>query len=169
MAGSLCFSFPQVTLPEASLQGLGARARARARGANPARGLGLGLEARARSGLMSSKLFEGCTEVANDIYGSFSGPSGALGLNALLDCLVCRFLGSLAGGQKKDSQQKEIATDLSKFLHFSSSGKIDINTSVDVNCVEEYVEELRRRRIGPSGVISKLNTLCFAQSFIVQR
>lgn len=94
-------------------------------------------------------------------------------LNARLrakDCiLVYRFLGSLGGGQKKASQQKEMATDLSKFLHFSSPDKIDINNSVKMKCVEDYVEELQRRTIGPSGIISKLNTLCFAQTFIVQR
>jgi hypothetical protein len=62
-----------------------------------------------------------------------------------------------------------MATDLSKFLYYSSPSDIDVNHTVKMKCIEEYIKELQRRRIGPSGIISKLNTLCFAQMFIVQR
>ena len=85
-------------------------------------------------------------------------------------CTFCyRFLGSLASGQKKTNQQKEMATDLSKFLHFASSEALDITLVTKMKLIKGYISELQRRKIGPSGIISKLNTLSFAQTFISQR
>ena len=79
-----------------------------------------------------------------------------------------RYLSSLAGGQKKPSQQKEMATDLSKFLKFASSD-LDLSSLVKMKEIEKFVEELQDRRIGPSGITSKLNTLCSAQRFLIHR
>ncbi len=75
---------------------------------------------------------------------------------------------SLAGGSKKGQQAKEMATDLSKFLHLSAP-EIDITNVIKMKFVEWYVEELRNRKIGPSGIISKLNVLCTAQTFLLHR
>ena len=62
-----------------------------------------------------------------------------------------------------------MATDLSKFLHHSSPNELDFNEVVRMKSVEEYIRELQTRRIGPSGIVSKLNTLCFAQTFVMHR
>lgn len=84
--------------------------------------------------------------------------------------LHCRFLGSLAGGSKKISQQKEMAVDLSKFLRFASTDdSVDINLVSCMKAIEDYVAELQKREIGPSGIIAKLNVLCYAQTFILHR
>lgn len=82
-----------------------------------------------------------------------------------------RFLGSLNGGSKKEGQQREMATDLSKFLYLStpSGSSIDLEVVISTKAVEAYVEELRQRNVGPSGIIAKLNTLCFAQTFLIYR
>lgn len=80
-----------------------------------------------------------------------------------------RFLGSLAGGKKEPSQQREMAVDLSKFLHFASSSSLNLQNVVRMKAVDEYVEELRRRKVGPSGIISKLNNLCHTQTFVLHR
>jgi len=77
-------------------------------------------------------------------------------------------MGSRRGGEKKDSQRKEIATDLSKFLYHSSP-ELDFNNVVKMKAVNDYVDELEQRKIGPSGIVSKLNTLCHAQTFIIDR
>lgn len=75
---------------------------------------------------------------------------------------------SLAGGKKKAQQAKEMATDLSKFLHYSAA-EVDLDEVLKMKSVDRYMEELRRRKIGPSGIISKLNVLCTAQTFLVHR
>ncbi len=82
-----------------------------------------------------------------------------------------RYLGSLIGGNKKPSQQREMATDLSKFLFFSAppGSPLNIDMSVSMNAIEAFQQELTDRKLGPSGIISKLNVLCFAQKFILHR
>ena len=79
-----------------------------------------------------------------------------------------RYLGSRRCGEKRESQQREIATDLSKFLRHCSSD-VDLNNVVRMKAVNEYVDELEKRKIGPSGIVSKLNTLCHAQTFVIDR
>ena len=83
--------------------------------------------------------------------------------------LVCRFLCSVACSEKKASIAKEIATDVSKFLCFTSPEKIDIEHVVKMKAIEAFVEELHRREIGASGIVSKLNAICHAQTFILHR
>lgn len=58
-----------------------------------------------------------------------------------------------------------MAIDLSKFLHFTSSS-LNIENVVKMKEVDGYVEELRKRKVGPSGIVSKLTTLCHAQTFL---
>ncbi len=61
-----------------------------------------------------------------------------------------------------------MATDISKFCYYCSSDKIDLEDVVRMKCVQAYVEELRSK-LEPSGIISKLNVLCYAQEFVLQR
>lgn len=78
-------------------------------------------------------------------------------------------MGSLAGGKKKEGQCREMARDLSKFLYFSNPSELDFNHILKMKSVEAFIDELGRRAVGPSGTISKLNVLCFAQTFILHR
>ena len=70
---------------------------------------------------------------------------------------------------KKSSQSKEMVTDLSKFLKYSKKEDIDINIVVQMKAVDGYVNHLRERRLGPSGIISKLNVINFGQKFLLYR
>lgn len=64
-----------------------------------------------------------------------------------------------------------MATDLSKFLRFTAKGEvgIDISRVASFRAVERHVSELRRREVGPSGIISKLNVIALGQSFMLYR
>lgn len=90
-------------------------------------------------------------------------------LNPLKYVCLYRYLGSRRGGEKKESQQKELATDLSKFLRHSNSTELNFHDVVRMKAVNDYVDELERWKIGPSGIISKLNTLCHAQTFLIDQ
>lgn len=84
--------------------------------------------------------------------------------------LYYSYLGTDSGGGKKGSPVKEMATDLSKFLFFSCKGQdLDMKRVASFKAVEAFVEELRRRKVGPSGIIGKLNVLMLAQSFLLYR
>ncbi len=72
------------------------------------------------------------------------------------------------GGSKKYQQQREMATDLSKFLYFTG-GEICIQKVASFKAVEAYVKELHDRKVGPSGIIAKLNVISFAQAFLIHR
>jgi site-specific recombinase XerD len=73
------------------------------------------------------------------------------------------------GGGKKAGQAKEITVDLSKFLQFCSPEEIDLTNVCKPKSIEDYLDELQRRKVGPSEIISKLNVLNYAQTFIVHR
>lgn len=62
-----------------------------------------------------------------------------------------------------------MAKDLAKFLHFCSPLSLDLENVVKSVAVDEFVEHLKSRNIGPSGIISKLNVLCYAQDYIVYK
>lgn len=63
-----------------------------------------------------------------------------------------------------------MATDLSKFLRFAADGDdADITLVSSFKSIERFLEELEKRRVGPSGMISKLNTLCSSMSFVLHR
>ena len=79
------------------------------------------------------------------------------------------FLMSARGGMKKESQSKEMATDLSKFLKFGKEEDIDITIVVQMRLIDAYVDHLRDRRLGPSGIISKWNVINFGQKFLLYR
>jgi hypothetical protein len=52
--------------------------------------------------------------------------------------ITTRSAGSHRGGEKKESQQKEIVTDLSKFLYHSSPDhELDLKNVVKMNSVSE--------------------------------
>ena len=70
---------------------------------------------------------------------------------------------------KKESQSKEMATDLSKFLKFTKEADLDITLVVQIKSIDAYVDYLRERRLGPSGIISKLNVINFGQKFLLYR
>ena len=76
---------------------------------------------------------------------------------------------SARGGMKKQSQCKEMATDLSKFLKYTKEADLDINQVVQMKSIDTYVDHLRERRLGPSGIISKLNVINFGQKFLLYR
>lgn len=75
----------------------------------------------------------------------------------------------MAGGKKRESQQKEMSTDLSKFLYHASPAEFDFLNVVKVKAIAVYVNELEQRKLGPSGIIAKLNILCHAQNFLIER
>ncbi len=79
------------------------------------------------------------------------------------------YLGHMSGGNKKVGQRKEMATDLSKFLYYSSPEEIRFDNVVKMKAIDGFVDELQERNVGPSGIISKLNTLCYAQTFLLHR
>ena len=70
---------------------------------------------------------------------------------------------------KKESQSKEMATDLSEFLKFGKEEDIDITIVVQKRLIDAYVDHLRDRRLGLSGIISKLNVINFGQKFLLYR
>ena len=76
-------------------------------------------------------------------------------------------MGSLSGGSKRENVQKENALDLSKFLHFADPDEINLNHVLSIHKIEEYLKELVKRNLGPSGPVSKLQTLSQAQTFLV--
>jgi hypothetical protein len=73
------------------------------------------------------------------------------------------------GGGKKAGQAREMTVDLSKFLRFCSPDEIDVTSVCKPKSIEDYLDELQRRKVGPSGIISKLNVLNYAQTFVVHR
>ena len=75
----------------------------------------------------------------------------------------------MACSEKKASIAKEIATDVSKFLHFTTPAEPVFEDVVKVKAIEAFVNELHRRQIGQSGIASKLNACCQAQTFILHR
>ena len=61
-----------------------------------------------------------------------------------------------------------MATDLSKYLYYSreeGTTKPEIEKVASFKCIEAFIEELVKRQLGASGMISKLNTLMSAQCF----
>lgn len=62
-----------------------------------------------------------------------------------------------------------MAKDLSKFLMFHKTEEPDMKKVASFKAVECYVEELQKRNIGSSGIIAKLNVLCFAQVYLLNK
>lgn len=58
---------------------------------------------------------------------------------------------------------------MSKFLYFSTPAgeAADITRVTSIKAIETFIEELERLNLGPSGISSKINVLCFAQKFIL--
>lgn len=83
-------------------------------------------------------------------------------------CDIFRYLGSRRGGEKRENQQREIATDVSKFLYLSNPAEPDLNQVIRMWAINRYVDEVVRL-IGPSRVLGKLNALCHAQTFLMDR
>lgn len=74
------------------------------------------------------------------------------------------------GGGKKPQQAKEMATDMSKFLYFCAGpAPLDFDHATSSEDISRFTEELKRLGLGPSGIVSKLNVLCYAQSFMLHR
>lgn len=81
---------------------------------------------------------------------------------------LCRYLGSDFAGGKKGSQQREMARDLSKFLWLVSEGRaLDLKNVASQRNIDAYVQAIRELKIGPSGIISKLNVIVAAQNFLL--
>ena len=64
-----------------------------------------------------------------------------------------------------------MATDLSKFLFFSAgqAGDLDIYMVASFKAIESFVEELQKSKVGPSGIISKINVIVTAMSFVLHQ
>ena len=62
-----------------------------------------------------------------------------------------------------------MCVDLSKFLHFSSPERVNLDRVLEMPAVEEYVQEPQRRQVGPSEIVAKLNVILFAQTFMINR
>ena len=73
-----------------------------------------------------------------------------------------RFLQSVEGGSKNAKAAEQEAVDLAKFLHLADKSCCDITNVTRMANVVRYLNKLRESKVGPSGQITKLNTLCNA-------
>jgi hypothetical protein len=61
-----------------------------------------------------------------------------------------------------------MAVDLSKFLRHTAD-TLALENVVKMRAIQAYIDHLQERKIGPSGTISKLTILGYAQKFVIQR
>lgn len=80
-----------------------------------------------------------------------------------------RYIGGIGGRSKKEQQQKEISVDVSKYLHFCDSETLDFENLANTSHIADFVDELRRRGIGPAGQIVKLQCIIHALDFLLYR
>lgn len=79
------------------------------------------------------------------------------------------YLGHISGGSKPVEQRKEMARELSKFLYYTTPEEINFHDVVNIQSIDAFVKELNVRKIGPCGLMLKLNTLCHAHRFLLHR
>lgn len=70
-----------------------------------------------------------------------------------------KFLQSVEGGSKNEKAAEQEAVHLVKFLHLADISCCDITNVTRVANVVQYLNKLRESKVGPSGQITKLNTL----------
>ena len=78
-----------------------------------------------------------------------------------------RFLQSVEGGSKNAKAAEQEAVDLAKFLHLADKSCCDITNVRRMANVVRYLNKLRESKVGPSGQITKLNTLSNALKMLM--
>ena len=67
------------------------------------------------------------------------------------------YMTTVDGGRKGDSEAKQVAEDVSKYLYFADNTDINIQVVVDANKLNNYTTKLFDKGVGIEGVITKLD------------
>ena len=78
-----------------------------------------------------------------------------------------RFLQSVEGGSKSAAATKQEVVDLAKYLYLADSNTCDLDNVTRMPNIVKYLNELRSCGVGPSGQITKLQTLLNAIKMMV--
>ena len=84
-----------------------------------------------------------------------------------LHIISYRFLQSVEGGSKKPAATLQEVVDLSKFLHLADPTSCNLDNVTQMQHVVKYLNGLRNSGVGPSGQITKLQTLQNAVKMLV--
>ena len=89
----------------------------------------------------------------------------------LVGHVVCafpyRFLQSVEGGSKSTAATKQDVIDLANFLYLANLNSCDLDNVIQMPNIVKFLNELRKCGVGPSGQITKLQTLLNAVKMLV--
>ena len=82
---------------------------------------------------------------------------------------ICRFLMSMEGSGKRESQATEMVKDLAKYLHHADSSRVNTTLIISSQHVLSYLQKLREANVGPSGQVNKLQTIVTAMQWLISK
>ena len=78
------------------------------------------------------------------------------------------YLQSPDGAIRPKQEASRIVSDVNKFLCFSNKSTLDFNNLLIISNLRSYTDKLQKDGIGPDGIITKLQRLQMAMSYIIK-
>lgn len=100
-------------------------------------------------------------------YSSSNAPACLQYMFRIVCTFPYRFLQSVEGGSKSTAATKQEVVDLAKFLYLANSNSCDLDNVIQMPNLVKFLNELRKCGVGPSGQITKLQTVLNAVKMLV--